>query len=198
MTLQAEHLVVARNGRIVLDHVSLRLTEGTITVILGPNGAGKSTLLLTLAGLLAPAQGLVRIGGENVHKMPPSARASKIAWRETPAEASFALTVRDRLALAGSRPDAEIVRAAACFDLAEKLDAPLATLSLGERYRAELASLIVQDAPVWLLDEPTAHLDPAHVAQCLDWLRAEARKGRTIAVVLHDLYQAQAIAHQYV
>ena len=193
--LTAEGLRLVRGGRAVLEEVRLRLPPGAVHVVIGPNGAGKSTLLLALAGLLAPARGEVRLGDASVHAMPDAGRARRIAWRGTLAETDLGLTLADRLELArAGRAGLSVEEAAARLGLAGRLGMPLARLSAGERARAELASLFVQDAPVWLLDEPTAHLDAAWAGRLLAMLRAQARRGRVVVAVLHDLAEAQAVA----
>lgn len=197
--LIAERLRLVRGRRLVLHEVELGLAPGRVYVVIGPNGAGKSTLLLALAGLLKPEAGVVRLHGEPVQAMPPKRRACLLAWRGAPAEVELGLSLRDRLALARAHARGiPVEEAAQRFGLQDKLDRPLAALSLGERARAELASLFVQDAPVWLLDEPTAHLDAAWAGRTLYVLREEAQRGRLIVLVLHDLAQAQAIADEVV
>ena len=70
----------------------------------------------------------------------------------------------------------------------------LGELSSGERQRVEIAALMMRDCPVWLMDEPTAHLDMRHQVDCLRLIKQQAKKGRLIFAVLHDLQQAAAVA----
>ncbi len=110
----------------------------------------------------------------------------------------FGLTVRQRLELAAHENIGAIKSMANSMDIAILLERPLGELSSGERQRVELAALMLRDAPLWLLDEPTAHLDLKHQIRCMHMLKAERDGGRTIVVVLHDIQQAMAIADNVV
>jgi iron complex transport system ATP-binding protein len=80
------------------------------------------------------------------------------------------------------------------MDMAGLLHRPLGELSSGERQRTELAALMLRDTPLWLLDEPTAHLDLKHQINTICMIREQRAAGRTIVTVLHDMQQAMAVA----
>ncbi len=187
--LRLEGVTVTRGGRRLFAPLDWRLRAGRIAVVLGPNGVGKSSLLLALAGLL-PAGGRLLLDGRPLTAHARRELASRIAWQGELPPVDFGLTVRQRLALAGDGID----DAAGEMDVAHLLDRPLGALSAGERQRVELAAVLLRGAPLWLLDEPTAHLDLRHQARCLDMLRRAREGGRGIVVVLHDLAQAEAVA----
>ena len=174
--LRADHVSVLRPGRAVpaLDDVSLAVPDRGVLAITGPSGCGKSTLLLVLAGLLEPTSGAVH--------GPPRDR---IAW--LPQRPVFvAGTVADNLRLAAPEAtDAELAAAlekvALPVDLATPLGEDGTTLSAGERARLALARVVLAQRPYVLLDEPTAHLDPATERIIVDTVRD---LGRTSAVVV--------------
>ena len=193
--MTATDLGVQRDGRRLFSGLSLQVRAGEICVVLGPNGAGKSSLLLALAGWLAPSSGRVHLDGRPVLDWSPAARARRLAWQGGTSTADFGLRVHERLALAGGRRGPERHRRAlATLELEGMEERRLEALSAGERQRVELAALSLREAPCWLLDEPTAHLDLRHQVRWIGQLRRERRAGRAMVVVLHDLPQAQALA----
>ncbi len=186
---------VARGGRRLFAGFDLELRAGQVAVVLGPNGAGKSSLLQAVAGFL-PHDGSLTLSGRAAAELSRRQRARLAAWMGALPAADFGLTVRQRLELAceGLNPEAGAVESAAeALDVAALLPRSLAGLSSGERQRVELAALMLRDAPLWLADEPTAHLDLRHQAACLRLLRARCDAGRALMVVLHDLNQARVM-----
>jgi len=188
-----------------LSGVSLELARGELTAIVGPNGAGKSSLIACLAGLLAPAGGTVRLDGAPLATLAPRPRARRIGYLPQGAEVAWDVTVETLVALgrlpwqgaalhrahASARQDAAAVEAAlAAMDLAALRARPVSRLSGGERARA-LCARVLAGEPEWLLaDEPLANLDLAHAAALLARFKAEARAGRGVVLVLHDLAAA--------
>ena len=187
-----------------LTGVDLAVAGGETVVLLGPNGSGKSTLLKTLAGLLPPLGGEIRLGDERLKGLKPRAIARRIASVPQDEETPFAFTVRGIVAMGrlarsdGLRDtpedhaatDAAIRRA----DLAALAERPIAETSGGERGRVLVARALAGDAPLLLMDEPTAHLDPAHGAWIVRLVRELAGEGRGVVVALHDLNLAAAMA----
>lgn len=197
MLLNVADLSLRRAGRTLLAGLNVELGPGEIAVVLGPNGAGKSSLLLALAGLM-PVAGSIAVDGIDISAMTMRERMRAVAWLGDLPPTEFGLSVMQRLQLVGEVALAQIEAAAATMDIAALLDRPLGALSSGERQRVELAALSLRDAPLWLLDEPTAHLDLKHQLSCIEMLKAERGKGRAIVVVLHDLQQAQAVADRLI
>ena len=188
-TLLARQFVLCAGQRTLVETLDLSLTPGEVLGILGPNGAGKSTLLATLAGLTEPATGTVELDGTPVAQLAALDRARAIALLPQDEAGSYFGSVADFVAL-GRFPhgDAHLDVAPwlAAWELSALATRPLATLSGGERQRARLAQLAAQEAGIVLLDEPLTHLDPAHQAALLAWTRAEAERGRTLVLTLHD------------
>jgi iron complex transport system ATP-binding protein len=197
-TLSAHNLAIANR----LADVSLVLEPGTITAICGPNGAGKSTLLETLAGLIAPDLGHVRLGDEPLAAMPPRVRARAIGYLPQSGEIAWDVPVRSLVAL-GRMPHgdarAEPVEAAlAALDLAHLAGRRAQSLSGGEKARVLLARVLAGE-PQWILaDEPLAALDLAHQLALLAHLRAAAQAGTGVVLVLHDLALAMNHADRVV
>ena len=202
--LACRGLVVRLGSRTVLDGLDATLRPGW-TAVVGPNGAGKSTWLRALAGLLPVAAGSVTLGGRPLADWAPRDRARQLAWlAQQDADAGGAdLLARDIVRLARlphtgltgalSAADEAAVAAAMAETEATAYGARrLGELSGGERQRVLLARALAVQAPVLLLDEPTAHLDAPHQRALLAGLRQRAAAGATVVTVLHDLTLALA------
>lgn len=203
--LDARQLAVEIGGRRVVGQLDLALAGGERLAILGRNGAGKSTLLSTLAGLRPPAGGAVFLDGEDATLMPPRQAALRRAWLGQFQSDPFGSTVLET-ALTGrhphlgrwdweSRGDAELAsRALQAVGLDGMESRAIHTLSGGERQRLAIATLLTQGAPLYLLDEPLAHLDLNHQMAVLALFAGTARQdGAGVIMVLHD----PALAHRF-
>ena len=177
-----------------LSGITASLRPGEVTAICGPNGAGKSSLLACLAGLLAPQAGSVTLDGVPLAAIAAQARAQAIGFLPQTPEIAWDVTV-EVLAALGRLPwpgdgHAAIAAALGAMDLADLRQRPVSRLSGGERARALMARVIAGE-PRWLLaDEPLANLDLGHAASLIASLRGQARAGRGVVLVLHDLAQA--------
>ena len=179
----------AGRGAAVLDGLSLHVAPGEIVALSGPTGCGKSTLLRVLLGLETPQAGSVRVGGVDLRELEPAAWHARLAWVPQHPHL-FAGTIAENVR--AGRPDATpeaVWRALADARLAgvvERLPAGIDTrlgergagLSAGEGRRLALARAFVRDAPLLLLDEPTAGLDAATEAELVRVIRRLVR-GRT-------------------
>jgi thiol reductant ABC exporter CydD subunit len=195
--ISIEELRVAFPGRggPVLDGISLVVEPGEVVALTGPSGCGKSTVLAVLLGFVAPQAGSVQLGGVDLASLDPEAWRARVAWMPQRPHL-FAASIAENIRL--GRPDAtndqvwEAVAAAGLREVVEAkpggLDAMLgdrgAGLSVGERQRVALARAVLRDAPVLLLDEPTANLDGATEQEVLEALRRLVR-GRTVILVAH-------------
>jgi len=195
--LQATGVGIERGNHSLFSDLTCTFHAGEVTVVLGPNGAGKSSLLLALAGLI-PASGQLELAGEPLSSYDRHTLSRRIAWQGEQPPTEFGLTVEQRLQLAAGEPDAAIASVALDMDIAPLLARPLGELSSGERQRVELAALMLRETPIWLLDEPTAHLDLKHQIHCIGMLKTQAEHGRAIVTVLHDIQQAMAVADQLI
>ncbi len=181
--------------RPALDGVSLVVEPGQVLAVTGPSGCGKSTLLGVLLGFVTPEAGSVSIGGVPLADLDPDAWRVRVAWVPQRPHL-FAASIADNIRL--GRPDAgagdvlRAVGAAGLIDLIARLPAGLETpigergagLSAGERQRVALARAFLRDAPLLLLDEPTAALDGETEADVVETVGRLAQ-GRTVVLVAH-------------
>lgn len=210
VALHAEHVCASRGGQPVLHDVSLSARAGQWLAIVGPNGAGKSTLLRCLAGLIKPTQGHVKLMGRPLSAWSAQTKSQTLSWLGQLHEGDDAMSVYETVSLGrlpyqgwlglGALSAADrgaIDQALADTDLLGKAQHSLRTLSGGERQRVNLARALAVQAPVVLLDEPVAHLDAPHQRLLAQVLRREARLGRCVISVLHELplaLQADSLA----
>ena len=177
-------------GRDLFGALDLRIAGGERWVVIGPNGAGKSSLLAAIAGVFPLAAGQVRIDGRALAAWPADALAGRRAWSPQFWSDPFPATVRETAVLArerGSwlarrlampRDDAAVDRLLQRLDLDRLADIDVRALSGGERQRVAIATALLQDAPLLLLDEPASHLDPAHQRLLLAPARRACAPGR--------------------
>ncbi|MBA2675619.1 ABC transporter ATP-binding protein [Ramlibacter sp.] len=198
--LQAKELHVALGGAPVLRGIDLAIPAGRWTAIAGPNGAGKTTLLRALAHLL-PYRGEVRLQGRDAGAWPHKERARALAWlgqNETGAED---LLARDVVML-GRLPHQDWLGSPSAADRAAVEAAmqetqcwqwrgrTLGSLSGGERQRVLMARALAVRAPLLLMDEPLANLDPPHQSDWLGMVRRHVARGGTAVSVLHEISMA--------
>lgn len=198
--LQTQGLKVALGAGPVLHGIDLQIAAGRWTCIVGPNGAGKSTLLKALAGLV-PCQGQVVCLGQPLSGLTPRQRALQLSWLGQGEEGPLDWRVWD-VAMLGRWPhqdwwgtasdqDAQMVesalKATQAWDWRERT---LGELSGGERQRVLLARALAANAPVMLMDEPLANLDPPHQVDWLEQVQCLLAQGSTVVSVLHELGMA--------
>lgn len=195
--LSVRGLVASYGAGEVLSGINLSADRGELWGIVGPNASGKTTLLRCFAGTLRPLSGQVLLQGKPRESLKPrefALHCSLLLDEMVPGP----MKVMDYTLLARSLlrpPFSPITRedrdkaekALEDVELSDVSRSPLENLSQGQALRARIARVIAQDAPVVLLDEPTAHLDPRHAFRVMDLLRNMASGGRTVLAVLHDL-----------
>ena len=203
--LQAHIQRVHVAGRDLIHDIDLTIQQGRWTAIVGPNGAGKSTLLRAIAGLQR-CEGNVQLAGRPLHEWPSRERARQLAWmgqQETGADDLMALDVvmlgrmPHRPWLAPPTP-ADHAAADAAMRSTQSWawrERRLGSLSGGERQRVLLARALAVDAPLTLMDEPLAHLDPPHQADWMALVRARVAAGHGVVSVLHELHLALQADH---
>jgi iron complex transport system ATP-binding protein len=202
MSLSTDRLEVRYGTQVAVRALSVRLEPGELVGLIGPNGAGKTSLLRALAGL-PEADARVCWNDRPLSGLDDVERARAIAYLPQAAQASWPLPVRELVALGrlphrrvGERlapaDEAAVRRALELTDLSALADRTIDSLSGGERTRAHLARAFAVEAPVLLVDEPTASLDPYHQLAVLRLLDEYRRAGRLVVAVLHDLNLALA------
>jgi zinc/manganese transport system ATP-binding protein len=182
--------VTVRYGRrTALEGVTGEFASGSLTAVVGANGAGKSTLLAVIAGLVGPAGGTVVCAAQQRQAYLPQLAAI---------DRDYPLTVSELIALGGWREfgafrspgttlRARVAAVAETVGLAGRLGRWIGEISAGELQRALFARLMLQDAPLILLDEPFASVDTQTMAVLLDQVARWHQEGRTVIAVLHDL-----------
>jgi iron complex transport system ATP-binding protein len=197
---EARGLRVSLGGTEVLHGIDFAVPEGRWTAVVGPNGAGKSTLLKSLAQLL-PYRGSVTLLGRDAAAWSHRERARAIAWLgqgEGGAEDLRAQDVvmlgrlphQDWLGSASEEDEAAARWAMAETQCAQWAARPLGSLSGGERQRVLLARALAVRAPVLVMDEPLASLDPPHQSDWLAIVRRHVARGGTAVSVLHEITMA--------
>ncbi|MEM0458459.1 MAG: ABC transporter ATP-binding protein [Thermofilaceae archaeon] len=204
--LECRDLWVSYPGAgVVLKGVSLRLKRGEIAFVIGPNGAGKTTLLLTLAGLLKPDRGEVLLDGRSLWEQIPGARRRIGVLFQNPDDQLFNPTVRDelfftlnQLGLPEGEKQERVQKVAQELGVAHLLDRPTFALSAGEKKRVALASILVYEPEILLLDEPTANLDPATTALLVSTVCKARSRGKAILIATQDTTLAESLADRVI
>jgi iron complex transport system ATP-binding protein len=209
--LDACEITVSVGEKLLLDHVSLRVTPGETVALIGPNGAGKSTFLRVMSGELRPDHGAVLMHAREIGTFSPAALALRRAVLAQSITVNFPFTVAEIVRMgAGGRQgatiDAQIEDALATVDLDGFAGRIMLTLSGGEQQRVHCARVMVQLAcgeaehgpGVLLLDEPTSSLDLRHQIELLSTVKRLAANGTAIVAVLHDLNLAAMFAQRIV
>lgn len=193
-TITLENLTVCYDRHPAVHHVDGRFDHGSLTAVVGPNGAGKSTLLKTVAGLLQPEGGALQRGvtRDNIAYLPQQSeidRAFPVRVQEV-VELGYWQRIR---AFRGISAEERVgVRdALAAVGLDDFAKRPIGTLSAGQFQRVLFARVLVQDAPVILLDEPFNAIDARTTADLLTVIGGWHREHRTVVAVLHDVEQVR-------
>ncbi len=188
-----DDVTVENRSRQIIRGVTCRLSARGISVIMGENGAGKSTLLKTIAGLVMPASGHVRLH-------PAAAgRTAMVFQRPVLLRRSARANLSHALKIAGIRRTRRGKRIAALLDicgLAAFAGQPARKLSGGEQQRLQMARAMASDPKLLLMDEPTANLDPRSVLALEDLIRAASRSGVKVVLVTHNVAQAKRLADE--
>ena len=193
--IRIENLTLGYDRHPAVHHLSGDIPAGALIAVIGPNGAGKSTLLKGLAGELRPIGGRILMPtlppgalaylpqrGEIDHSFPVSVFdvVAMGLWREVGAFGGLSRAQRQRVR------DALIAVGMSGFEAR-----PVGSLSGGQLQRARFARLMLQDAPLILLDEPFAAIDSRTVDDLVKLILGWHREGRTILTVVHDLEQVR-------
>ncbi len=203
--MEAKALRAGYGARAVVGSASFSLAGGSLLVVLGPNGCGKTTVLKTCLGLIPSLGGEAFLDGRPVAAMRPRERALVAAWVPQLAEAAWAYRARDivyqgRYALRGpfqaysADDELAVDEALMAMDAGAFADRPFSSLSGGEARRVMIARALAQGAPLLVLDEPAAHLDPGRQMELMETLASLARAGKAVAVSVHDVNAARRFA----
>ncbi len=195
LALHVEDLTVSYRGKPVLWDVDVDIPPGVMAAVVGPNGAGKSTLVKAVLGLVPPTAGHIRIFGE-----PYAARRREVGYvpQRSAVDWDFPTTAVDVVQMGryghlgwlrrpGRRERALAMEALERVGIADLAQRQIGQLSGGQQQRVFLARALVQDADVYLLDEPMAGVDAPTERAIVQLLKELRDAGRTLVVVHHDL-----------
>lgn len=183
----------SRGEDYILRGVGLELRESELVVVRGPNGSGKTTLILVAAGLLKPERGEVLLDGKPIYEQLPLARKKIGVTFQDPDDQFFNATVYDEIAFALRQLKicedevrtrvTEVARRLRIEHLLSKLPY---RLSGGEKVKVALASVLVYEPEILLLDEPTAYLTPETKDEVIELLKKLRGEGRSILIATND------------
>jgi ABC-2 type transport system ATP-binding protein len=186
--IEVEGLTKRFSNLLAVDHVNFTVEQGNIVGFLGPNGAGKTTTLRMVLDLVAPTEGRATINGRRYRDLPTPLNVVGAALESS--NAYPGRTARNHLrieALLGHAPLARVDEVLDLVDLTDAADRRVGKFSLGMRQRLSLATALLCDPEILILDEPANGLDPEGVHWLRQLLRRLASEGRTVLVSSHIL-----------
>ncbi len=193
-------LVVHYGKRIAVDHLSLELRGGDVTLLLGPNGAGKSTALSAISGALLPTSGTITIAGYDIAKEPLSAK-QKLGFADQPPALYEFLTIREHLDFVASVRGAaasEVERVIGQLQLDGIAKRPCRELSFGMRQRVGLAAALIGEVALVLLDETLNGLDPYAARSARAAVEDAAKRGAAVLMSTHLLGGAERMCQRVI
>lgn len=189
-----------------VDNISLSVKPGEFIALLGQNGSGKTTLAKLMNGLFKPTQGTVLIKGKDTRKMTVAECARIVGYVfQNPEHQIFASTIYEEIAF-GPRnlgiPEEDIKQrveeALRLVDLKKPMDAFPHLLSVGEKHRIAIASILAMEPELLILDEPTTGIDFGRSLQIMRLLQRLRDRGKAVIVITHDLYLAAEFAERII
>jgi len=192
-------------GRTVIRNLSFELETGETLSFIGPNGAGKTTILRLIGGLLVPDHGTITINHVEIGQLRRREVARRVALLSQIPLPSIDITVRELVSLGryphgkwlhslSQRDHQAITEAMLICHVKQFSERTLSSLSAGEAQRAFLAMTLAQEAQLFLLDEPFAHLDLAHRESVFEVLAELSSTDRAIIIAAHDLLAASILS----
>src|SRR6266481_6152959 len=198
--IELVHLVKRFGDLAAVSDISLTVPGGEFFAVLGPDAAGKTTTIRILAGLIKPTSGSARLAGFDVQQQPMEARR-RLAYVPDFPFLYDKLTPWEFFRFTGqlfrlddtviSRNGRELIRR---FNLEEYVEKPIESLSHGTKQRVAIASALLHQPEVFIIDEPMVGLDPQHVRIVKDILKERSLKGMTTLVSTHQLSVAEELA----
>lgn len=198
--LRLEEVSFSYDGiRPVLSDITFKIDEGEMVSIVGKNGAGKSTLAKLLVGFIHPDTGTIRFNGKDIRQQTIRERAEYIGYvMQNPNQMISKNMIRDEVALGlelrkfpVEEIDVRVKHALEICGLAPFIDWPISALSYGQKKRVTIASMLVLNPKILILDEPTAGQDYRHFNEIMEFLREINRQGITVLFITHDMHLMQ-------
>ena len=201
LDIDLRNVTFAYKDKQVLNGVTLNIRQGTTTALVGPSGSGKSTIAKLIASYWDAGGGSITIGGEDVKNLPPEQVMDLIGYVS---QDNFLFNVSVRENIRMGRPEATdeeveaVAKAAGCHEFIMGLDHGYETvvggagghLSGGERQRLSIARAMLKDAPIIILDEATANVDPENEAELQEAVKA-LTAGKTLVMIAHRMKTVQ-------
>jgi ABC-2 type transport system ATP-binding protein len=198
--IELSHIVKRFGDLVAVDDLSLQVERGEFFAVLGPNAAGKTTTIKILTGLIKPTSGTARVAGFDVQEQPLEVRR-RLAYvpdfpflydKLTPWE--FIRFTGQMFRMEDALIEAKAVDLVRRFNLEDYLQKPIEGLSHGTRQRVAIASALLHDPEVFVIDEPMVGLDPHHARVVKDILKERSQAGMTVFLSTHQLSVAEEMA----
>ena len=200
------------DGTKALDNVSFDVYEGESLAIVGPNGGGKSTLLFIVSGLVAPSSGKIRLLGKELNEKSVERTAEMLPLRkkigvmfQDPDVQLFSATVFDDVAfgpinfgLSDEEVRKKVMRTLKYLKIEHLAERHPYELSGGEKRKAALATAVVTNPDVLILDEPTADLDPKSRDELIGIIKRFRKTGKTVIMATHDMELVPEVAERVI
>ena len=200
MSVEVQNLTKVYGEQVAVNAINFRLEKGEITGFLGPNGAGKSTTMKMLTGALIPTSGEVRIGEMNILSQPLEAK-KRIGYLPEHNPLYTEMYVREYLSfiadLYPNVPKGRVEEVIALTGLSPESHKKIEQLSKGYRQRVGLASALLHDPEILMLDEPTTGLDPNQLTEIRHIIR-ELGKHKTVLLSSHIMQEIQAVCDRVI
>jgi ABC-2 type transport system ATP-binding protein len=196
--IRIDHVSRWYRNVVAINDVTMTIGPG-VTGLLGPNGAGKSTLIAMMSGFLAPSTGTVTLDGAPLWRNEGVYRTVGLVPER---EALFDYLTGRQFVVANAElhglpdPGAAAQRAIALIEMTDAQDREISTYSKGMRQRIKMASALVHDPSVLLLDEPFNGMDPRQRIHLMELLRTMGAEGRTVLFSSHILEEVEQVARQ--
>jgi ABC-2 type transport system ATP-binding protein len=189
-TLELKGVDSGYDGKLVLHGISFTAKESSVYVVLGPNGAGKTTLFRTIAGILQPISGKILLDGKDIGSSEELRGSINYLshYNAIPEEMTVYNALKFYSDMEGGDPETVID----LLNLNELRDKKVADLSQGQKKRVSIAKVFLRDRDIYLLDEPTANLDPGLSKEIRDII-LKLSKDKLVLYSSHNLYEASDI-----
>ncbi|GAP40526.1 ABC transporter ATP-binding protein [Flexilinea flocculi] len=182
--------------RVVLDNISFKICEGEMTAIVGKNGAGKSTLCKLICGFEKPDKGTIALFGKDMSHVSIRERADYVGLvMQNPNQMISQVMIRDEVGLGLKLRDIpqkeiseRVEETLRICGLYPYRNWPISALSYGQKKRVTIASILVMEPQIILLDEPTAGQDLRHYTEIMEFLQMLQKRGKTILLITHDMH----------
>lgn len=205
MTLSIRNLTFSLLNRLLIEEISLDFQPGILYGILGPNGSGKSTLLKTISRIWTPAKGEMHWQGKDLFQFSRKEMSRTLSLVPQNPPLFFDFNVQQMVAMGRyphgcrtSEAQGKIKHSLRTVDAWHLRDRMLSQLSGGERQRVYIARALATEAPILLLDEPTAYLDLRHQLEIWQLLKELVKQGKLVIVAVHDLLAAHRFCDELV